>query len=101
MAVRLTTSAALAFAAVVSAQGPPAGFGPPGGAAPAGAPADWQKWAQHATASSQQYSAVDGWISPPYTWQYEFALPIPAIAQPLTYGQTFYFCHSTMQNNLS
>jgi len=91
MAGKFTASAALAFAAAVTAQGPPAGFGPPGGdvsagAAPAGAPAGWQQWAEHATATSEQYTAVNGWISPPYTWQYEFALPIPSVAQPLTYG---------------
>lgn len=82
MAGRLTVTAALAFVAAVSAQDSSAYAA---GSAEADASADWEKWAATAHASSTSYTAVDGWISPPYTWQYEFELPIPAVAQPLTY----------------
>lgn len=71
---QLATAAALAV--TVAAQQP---------SAAAEGPQDLQQWEAHPdfSASSQQFSQVNGWISPEYTWLFEFPLPIPAVAAPL------------------
>lgn len=64
-------TAAAAFAVAVTAQEPA-----------------WAQWAEHSTGQSQQFSQVNGWISPEYTWLFEFPMPIPATAVPIMYVET-------------
>jgi len=46
---------------------------------------NYQEWVEHASpASSEQYTqSANGWISPEYTWLFEYPLPIPEVAVPI------------------